>query len=514
MNIVHSSRLATVAMTTVVLSCASLALADAPQIIPAPRKLALGEGEFVCKGDAAAQVKFETDAAIPVEGYRLSVAKDGIKVVSSDEAGRFYALETLKQLAVKDGKDGVKVPCVEIEDSPRYSWRGFHLDECRHFFGKETVKSILDLMARYKLNRFHWHLTEDQGWRVDVPGYPDLVKYGAVRSASPRHGEKAYTGTKEDAAKLNGVKYGPYYYTEADLREIVAYAAERHIQVVPEIELPGHVYAALAAYPQFACYPENLAAREPRLVWGIEKDVLCLGNDEAIKFMENVVDWVCKVFPGDVVHIGGDECPQVRWQSCPKCQERIKNEGLGDHHGLQPWITRHFVKFLADRGKRTLGWDEYLLGDIPKSAMGMSWRESRSGAGHELVSGAAAATRGHDVVMTPCSYCYLDYGQGLKEDPFLYIGGKVTLERCYSFDPCAGVPDDAKAHILGGQGNNWTEYTWNEYDLDWKAWPRMLALSEVFWLGEAKPGFDDFKKRAAAHRRDLIRLGVNCAPIE
>lgn len=496
---------------------AALAAASASaalQLVPAPRKAVEGEGIFECKGDVRAVVKYETDASVAKEGYRLSVAKDGIKVVSSDDAGRFYALETLKQLASKDGKDGVKVPVVEIEDSPRYSWRGVHLDECRHFFGKETVKSILDLMARYKLNRFHWHLTEDQGWRLDVPGYPELVKYGAVRPASPRHGTWPTTGSKEDADKMNGVKYGPYYYTEADLREIVAYAAARHIQVVPEIELPGHVYAALAAYPQFACRPENLAAREPRLVWGIEKDVLCIGNDEAIKFMENVVDWVCKVFPGDVIHIGGDECPQVRWQKCPKCQERIKKEGLGDHHGLQPWITRHFVKFLADRGKRALGWDEYLLGDIPKSAIGMSWRESRSGAGHELVSGAAAAVRGHDVVMTPCSYCYLDYGQGLNGDPFQYIGGRVTLERCYSFDPCAGVPEDAKAHILGGQGNNWTEYTWNEYDLAWKVWPRMLALSEVFWLGEAKPGFADFKKRAAVERSWLVRRGVNCAPLE
>ena len=340
---------------------AALAAASASaalQIVPAPRKAVEGEGSFVCNGDVAMQVKFESDAAMPKEGYRLSVAKDGIKVAASDDAGRFYALETLKQLSSKEGKDGTKVPCVEIEDSPRYSWRGFHLDECRHFFGKETVKSVLDLMARYKLNRFHWHLTEDQGWRLDVPGYPELVKYGAVRPTSPRHGEKAYTGSKEDADKMNGVKYGPYYYTEADLREIVAYAAERHIQVVPEVELPGHVYAALAAYPQYACFPENLSGRTPRLAWGIEKDVLCIGNDEAIKFMENVVDWVCKVFPGDVIHIGGDECPQVRWQSCPKCQARIKAEGLGDHHGLQPWITRHFVKFLADRGKRTLGWDE------------------------------------------------------------------------------------------------------------------------------------------------------------
>ena len=485
----------------------------APAIMPAPRKLVEKEGVFTCKGAAAKVAVFEIDSSIPKEGYRISVTASGIKITSSDAAGRFYALETLKQLE-SQAKGGTKVPCVEIEDSPRYQWRGFHLDECRHFFGKEVVKEIFDLMARYKLNRFHWHLTEDQGWRIDVPGYPELVKYGAVRPASVKHGKKAVKGNKADADKLNGVKYGPYFYTEADLREIVAYAKERHIQIVPEIELPGHVYAALAAYPQYACYPENLAARIPRLVWGIEKDVLCLGNDEAIKFMENILDYVCKIFPGDVIHIGGDECPQVRWQTCPKCQARIKAEGLKDHHDLQPWITRHFVKFLEARGKRALGWDEYLLGDIPKSAIGMSWRESRSGAGHALVSGAAAAKRGHDVVMTPCSYCYLDYGQGLKDDPFFYIGGKVTLERCYSFNPCAGVPDDAKAHILGGQGNNWTEYTWNEYDLAWKAWPRMLALSEVFWLGEAKPGFAAFLKRAEVHRSWLIRHGVNCAPLK
>ena len=485
----------------------------APSVVPMPRRFEQREGVFACKGAVAAGARFETDASIPEEGYRISVAKDGVKIFSSGEAGRFYALETLKQLVEKDG-GGEKVACAEIEDSPRYRWRGVHFDDCRHFFGKETVKSVLDLMARYKLNRFHWHLTEDQGWRIDVPGYPDLVKYGAVRPASVSHGERATTGNKADAGKFNGVKYGPYFYTEADLREVVAYAAERHIQVVPEIELPGHVYAALAAYPQYACRPGNLADRTPRIAWGIEKDVLCLGNDEAIKFMENVLDWVCKVFPGDIVHIGGDECPQDRWTACPKCQERIRKEGLGDHHGLQPWITRHFVKFLEARGKRALGWDEYLLGDIPKSAIGMSWREGRSGAGHELVSGAAAAARGHDVVMTPCSYCYLDYGQGLSGDPFFYICGRVTLERCYSFDPCAGVPEGAKGHILGGQGNNWSEYTWNEYDLAWKMWPRMLALSEVFWLGEAKPGFEDFKRRAAEQRRWLVGRGVNCAPLE
>ena len=249
-------------------------------------------------------------------------------------------------------------------------------------------------------------------------------------------------------------------------------------------------------------------------MWGIESDVLCIGNDRALKFMENVIDWTCRVFPGDVVHIGGDECPQERWKTCPKCQARIKAEGLKDVGDLQPWVTRRFVKFLEARGKRALGWDEYLLGDIPKSAIGMSWREDRVGAGHELVSGAAAAARGHDVVMTPTSYCYLDYGQGLKEDPFTYIFGKITLERCYSFDPCAGVPEEARRHILGGQGNNWSEYTWNEYDLQWKAWPRMLALAEVFWLGERKQGYADFERRARIHRGRLVASGINCAPIE
>ena len=482
-----------------------------PVVVPAPRTMVEKGGSYSVPAKAVdpSMAKFATDASLPPEGYALSVTEKGIAVRSRDGAGAFYAIETLKQLAAKE--DGNLVfPCVEIEDYPSYGWRGVHFDDCRHFFGKETVKQVLDLMAQHKLNRFHWHLTEDQGWRLDIPGYPELVKYGAVRPASVRHGVHATTETPD---VLNGVPYGPYYYTEEDVREIVAYAEARHIVVVPEIELPGHVFAALAAYPEFACYPENLVRRTPRLVWGIEPDVLCIGNDKAIKFMEDVLDYVCRLFPGDVVHIGGDECPQVRWKTCPKCQARIKAEGLKDEHDLQPWITRHFVKFLEARGKRSIGWDEYLLGDVPKSAMGMSWREGRSGAGHEHISGAKAAISGHDVVMTPCSYCYLDYGQGLGGDPFQYIGGRVTLERCYSFDPCAGVPEESRRHILGGQCNNWSEYTWNEYDLAWKMWPRTSALAEVFWLGDAKPGFADFRRRMAVHRGRLVAQGVNCAPL-
>lgn len=497
-------------------SAAAISASAAVNVVPAPADAMETGGEFIVSNATAEALAgitaFTEDASVPDEGYRLSVTSNGIAVAASGAAGRFYALETLRQLA-RTFESGVAVPCVEISDAPRYPWRGVHFDDCRHFLGKETLKRTLDIMAMHKLNRLHWHLTDDQGWRLDVPGYPELVRYGAVRSASVRRGEWAARGSKEDADKLDGEKYGPFFYTEEDIREIVAYAAARHIQIVPEIELPGHVYAALAAYPQFACFPENISPREPRLVWGIEKDVLCIGSDEAVRFMENVLDWVCRVFPGDVVHIGGDECPQVRWKTCPRCRERIRKEGLRDERGLQPWITARMVRFLEARGKRAIGWDEYLLGDIPASAIGMSWREGRGGAGHEHVSAARAAEAGHDVVMTPCSYCYLDYAQGLGGDTYQYIGGRVTLERCYSFDPCAGIPEEARGRILGGQGNNWTEYTWNGAELEWKMWPRTAALAEVFWLGERKPGFDDFLRRAGIDRARLVSQGVNCAPL-
>ena len=486
--------------------CALAALS----IVPQPSKLVEGQG--VCRNG---EVRYTKDASIPAEGYRLSVKPDGIDVASADEAGRFYADITLRQLR-KPGKDA-EYPCVEIEDAPRYPWRGIHFDDSRHFFGKEAVKKTLDMMALHKFNVFHWHLTDDQGWRFDVPGYPELVKYGSVRSASPLHGAHPHVDSgKQTASQLDGQIYGPFFYTEADLKEIVAYAAARHVKVVPEIELPGHFQAVLAAYPEFACVPGNIKDRDPLTVWGISKDVMCLGNDKAVKFMEDVLDYVCRVFPGDVVHIGGDECPQVRWRSCVKCQERIKAEGLGNEKGLQPWITRHFVKFLADRGKRVIGWDEYLLGDIPSSAMGMSWRMSSSGgAGHERVGPAAAVAKGHDVVMTPTAFCYLDYGQGLKEDPFDYIGGSLPLSRVYEFDPCAGIPAEHRKHILGGQGNNWSEYTWNIYDLEWKMWPRACAIAEVLWTGESRPGFDDFARRMVDHRRRLIvEHRVNCAPLK
>ena len=461
--------------------------AAALSVIPQPADVQLCDRHTV---PADAKVVVEKDGTIASEGYRLRVnPEEGIRIACSDAAGEFYARQTLKQLVGTNG-----YPCVSIIDRPAYPWRGMLIDDCRHFFGKDVLKNVIDQMAQYKMNVLHWHLTEDQAWRIDIPGYPELVKYGAVRPASPKFGARLKREANgEYSAETNGQTYGPFYYTEADVREIIAYAAERHVKVVPEIELPGHVYAALAAYPEFACKPENLAKRTPRSIWGIEKDVLCIGNDKAIKFMEDVVDYVCRLFPSDVVHIGGDECPQVRWKDCPKCQKRIRDEGLVDEKGLQPWITRHFVKFLEARGKRALGWDEYLLGEgIPKSAMGMSWRLGKQGAGHAWLSPSDLAAKGHDVVMTPNNYCYLDYGQGLEDDPFQYIGGRITLEKCHSMDLCEGVPENLRSHIIGGQGNNWSEYTWNKFDLEWKMWPRGCALAEVFWSGNGKPPFNDF----------------------
>lgn len=483
-------------------------LVAALSVIPQPTEVQVCERHTV---PADAPVSVTKDGSIAAEGYRLRINKEeGIRIDCADSAGEFYAHQTLKQLVGTNG-----YPCVSILDRPTYPWRGLLIDDCRHFFGKDVIKSVIDQMSQYKLNVLHWHLTEDQAWRLDIPGYPELVKYGAVRPASQKYGAKLRREPNgEYVADTDGQTYGPFYYTEADIKEILAYAAERHVKVVPEIELPGHVYAALAAYPEYACKPENLAKRVPRSIWGIEKDVLCVGNDKAIKFMEDVLDYVCRLFPSDVVHIGGDECPQLRWKDCPKCQKRIKDEGLGDEKGLQPWITKHFVKFLAARGKRALGWDEYLLGEgIPKSAMGMSWRLGKQGAGHAWLSPADLAAKGHDVVMTPNNYCYLDYAQGLAEDPFLYIGGRVTLEKCHSMDLCEGVPENLRSHIIGGQGNNWSEYTWNKFDLEWKMWPRACALAEVFWSGNGKPSFDDFMRRMKIHRTRLIRQGVNCAPL-
>lgn len=489
-----------------VLASAALGLhAFAPiSIIPAPREMKLTGGESVFNG----KINCETVASIPEEGYELSITKEkGVTVRASTEKGRFYARTTLLHIACRYEKaDGKKYyPCLEIKDAPKYKWRGVQLDDARHHFGKETVKRLLEQMSWYKYNVFHWHLTEDQCWTLDIPGYPELNKWSMTRDRMPAH------GARRDETVADG-QYGPCRYTAADLKEIVAFAAKRHITVVPEIEVPGHTMAALCAYPQFACNPDEILNKWHRKppIWcaGVYKDVLCVGNPEAIQFFEKVFDYVCDIFPSKVIHIGGDECPSVSWKTCPKCQALMKREGIPSEKELQAWVTRHFTEYLAKKGRRVIGWDEIFKGgEVPKTTIGMYWRAGSP-------EGLKAVNKGYDIVACPTSHCYFDYKQGLPEDPFQYIGGNLPITRVYQFDPLKGVAPEHQCHVLGGECENWSSHTWNRFDLEWKLWPRGMALAEALWTAPEKRDFAEFSARAEEHRRRLIKVKINCAPLK
>ena len=443
------------------------------------------------------------DDAIEPEGYHLKIAPDGIAVSASTDAGVFYALQSARQLAVREDWDSteITIPCMDIRDWPKFPWRGLHLDDCRHFFGKANVLRFLDLMAYHKFNVFHWHLTEDQAWRIDLPRHPELAACGAARPSTP-------LARNPDVS--DGLPYGPFAYTPDDIREIVAYAAARHIRVVPEIEMPGHVRALLAAHPEFSCAGPSLSPRHPRTGWGIEEDVLCAGNDEAIAFMEEILDEICDLFPGDIIHIGGDECPKGRWKACPKCQARIRSLGLRDEKELQGWFAGRMADHLAKRGRRAIGWNEVADGgNLPANALVMDYfGQPKNG---EL------AAAGHDVVCCPGSSCYFDWPQFMPgSDSHFYFrwGGTASLENVYLFDPTDGVAPEHQAHILGAQGNNWSEYTADFDALMWKAYPRACALAEALWTYPCKSrGVDAFKRRLRVHRPRLLALGVNCAPV-
>ena len=480
-------------------------------IIPAPQKMTVTGGECHTK----AEPKVEKVASIPPEGYELSITKDGVTIRSSDDAGAFYAKMTLAQIEKVDPKTKQKIyPCVEIVDAPKFKWRGVNFDDARHFFGKDVILHILEQMSWFKLNVFHWHITDDQYWPLEIPGFPELQQYG---------GECLVAG---QSRKYHGEKVSPGIYTANDVREIVAYAKARHITVVPEIEFPGHSVCALCAYPQLACDPQYILKRErdPSNFGGGGNGVLCIGNPDSIRFIEKVLDHVCEIFPSEVIHIGGDECPRTFWEKCPKCQTFVKSEGLTGIEQIQPWVTRHFTEYLAKKGRRAIGWDEIFIESknrhvnvsntkitslLPKSTMGMCYRVQGAG--------VAAANQGYDIVMTPHMYTYFDYRQNLPEDPYMYFGGvRLPLSKVYQFDPLAGVDATVRPHIVGGQCCNWTSHTFYRTDLEWKLWPRGLALAEVLWTypAPAKRDFAEFSKRAAVHRLRLIRAHVNCAPLK
>ena len=422
------------------------------------------------------------------EGYQLSVSRSGVKIEAAAPAGLFYGVQTLLQLlpAEVEGRgkaDGItwKIPFIKIEDRPRFVWRGVHLDVGRHFFPKEFIKKYIDLLAMYKMNTFHWHLTEDQGWRVEIPKYPRLTEVGGWRRE-----------TMDD-----GVPHGGFY-TREDIREVVAYAKKRFITIVPEIEMPGHSQAALAAYPELSCSggPFKVGTE-----WGVIHDVYCAGNEKTFEFLQDVLTEVIDLFPGDFVHIGGDEVPKLRWQNCVKCQERMKAEGLQNEDELQSYFIKRIETFLSGKGKRLVGWDEILEGGLAPNATVMSWRGT--------AGGIEAARSGHDVVMSPTSHCYFDYYQGLYDEP-RGIGGFLPIDKVYAYEPMpAELPAEQARHILGAQANLWTEYLPESQQVEYMLLPRLLALSEVVWSEKSLRSFSDFSRRIVPHYDRLAAADVN-----
>ncbi|MEM7800431.1 MAG: beta-N-acetylhexosaminidase [Chloroflexota bacterium] len=451
------------------------------------------------------------EAVLQAEGYRLQIEPDHILLEGGSEAGVFYGLQTLRQLLPTDmmaGRTGpVEIPCGSVVDCPKFRWRAMHLDVGRHMFSVEFVKKYIDLLALHKMNIFHWHLTEDQGWRIEIEAYPKLMEVSAWRDETP---------LPQDRTVMDGKRYGGYY-TKAEIREVVAYAHSRFVTVVPEIELPGHTVSVLAAYPELGCVGEGYKVRTE---WGIEDDVFCAGNEAVFQFLEAVFDEVLELFPGQYIHIGGDECPKIRWQACDKCQDRIQAEGLRNEDELQSWFISRIGRYLDGKGRRLIGWDEILEGGIPPNAAVMSWRGTEGG--------IEAAQAGHEVVMSPTTHCYFDYYQTEafeSEPPAFYwpipeahrvpggptFSGLITLDRTYSFDPLEGVPDEHQAFVMGGQANLWSEYIPTSEQAEYQAYPRGSALAETLWSPQraAERDLKDFIGRLATHLKRLDALNVN-----
>ncbi|MBR5477962.1 MAG: family 20 glycosylhydrolase [Bacteroidaceae bacterium] len=417
------------------------------------------------------------------EGYRMSVTKENVEIAAPTAAGVFYGMQTLRKSLPTSACNKVELPAVTINDYPRFAYRGAHLDVSRHYFTKDSIKRFIDMLAMHNMNRFHWHLTDDQGWRIEIKKYPKLTTVAAERDE---------TVIGRNSGEYDGQHYGPFFYTQDDCREIVAYAAERHITVIPEIDLPGHMQAALAAYPEYGC---TGGPYEVWKMWGVSDNVLCAGNDATLKFIEDVLDEVIEVFPSEYIHVGGDECPKTQWEQCPKCQARIKALGIkgDDKHSaemyLQSFVINHAEKYLNSKGRQIIGWDEILEGGLAPNATVHSWRG--------IEGGIEAAKQGHDCIMSPTSFMYFDYYQTTyTDDEPLAIGGYVPVEKVYSFEPMdeSLTPEEQK-HIIGVQANLWSEYVPTFSHVEYMELPRMAALCEVQWCNPEKKDFNDFKQR-------------------
>ncbi|MDF0371992.1 beta-N-acetylhexosaminidase [Streptomyces sp. KA12] len=461
--------------------------------------------------EAAGTIELRIDPALEPEGYRLTVVPDrGVRITGGSAAGVFWGAQTLRQLLGPEafrrapvGQGAARgIPATEIEDGPRFGWRGLMLDVARHFTPKDGVLRMLDLLAAHKLNVFHFHLTDDQGWRVEIKRYPRLTEVGAWR-ARTKYGHRA--SELWDETPHGG------FYTQDDIREIVAYAAERHIRVVPEIDIPGHSQAAVSAYPELGNSDVvDTSALSVWDTWGVNPNVLA-PTDHTLRFFEGVFEELLDLFPADTspfIHVGGDECPKDQWRQSPTAQARIAELGLKDEDELQSWFIRHFDRWLTDRGRRLIGWDEILEGGIAEGAAVSSWQG--------YAGGIAAAEAGHDVVMCPLQQVYLDYRQDAGPDEPMPIGYVRTLEDVYRFEPVPpGLSEEAAAHVLGTQVNVWTEVMQNRQRVDYQVFPRLAAFAEVAWSRLPAPGerdFAGFERRMETHYARLDALGVDYRP--
>lgn len=448
----------------------------------------------------------------PIPGaYVMHVNKNGIQIAGDNETGTFYGVQSFIQLLPPEKAKSFSVPCLNIEDKPRFAYRGMHFDVGRHFFNAAYVKKFIDFIAMHKMNTFHWHLTEDQGWRIEIKKYPKLTSVGAYRNGTIiGH----HPGTGNDNKKEGG------YYTQEQIKDIVKYANDRYITILPEIELPGHASAAIAAYPQLSCFPDeptkhanrvtwsgDSTGKQVQQAWGIYPDVFC-PSEYTFKFIEDVMDEVMSLFPGKYIHIGGDECPKDNWKRSAFCQQLIKEKGLTDEHGLQSYFIQRVEKYLNSKGRQIIGWDEILEGGLAPNATVMSWRGEKGG--------IEAAKQKHNVIMTPGTYVYFDHGQMKKEDS-LVIGGFLPLQTVYGYEP---IPKELSAedekYVLGAQANVWTEYMATPSKVEYMIFPRMSALSEVLWSPKEARNWTDFEKRLQVQfkRYDWLKINYSKAYLD
>jgi hexosaminidase len=451
------------------------------------------------------------------ERYTLNVSHASIDIQGDSHRGTFNGVQTFIQLLPvndqrstinKTGKS-LKIPAVIIQDQPRFSYRGMHLDVGRHFFPVSFIKKYIDYLALHKFNTFHWHLTEDQGWRIEIKKYPKLTTVGGWRNGTIIG---RYPGKGNDSIHYGG------FYTQDEIKEVVRYASHRFITVIPEIEMPGHSSAAIAAYPELSCFPGEdtkvakgtawagpTKGKQVQQAWGVFEDVFCAGKDKTFTMLEGVLDEVMQLFPSQYIHIGGDECPKANWKRCPNCQQRIKELGLKDEHELQSYFIQRIEKYLNGKGKQIIGWDEILEGGLAPNATVMSWRGEQGG--------IDAAKQNHDVVMTPGNWCYFDHSQSRNEDS-VTIGGYTPIEEVYSYEPQpAALNAEQAKHILGAQANVWTEYMKNTRKVEYQVFPRIAAMSEVLWTAKEKKDSADFERRLLTQfkRYDLWKVNYSNA---